>query len=54
LIGDNILWSGRVVGRSDEPSTIGIQQFTRLITTDARLMTTILPIRDGVSLSVKR
>lgn len=54
LIGDNLLWSGRVVERSEEPSTIGIQQFTRLITTDARLMTTILPIRDGVSLSLKR
>jgi caffeoyl-CoA O-methyltransferase len=54
LIGDNMLWSGRVVGRSEEPSTIGIQQFTRLITTDARLMSTILPIRDGVSLSLKR
>lgn len=54
LIGDNILWSGRVLARSEEPSTIGIQRFTRLITTDARLMTTILPIRDGVSISMKR
>jgi predicted O-methyltransferase YrrM len=54
LIGDNILWSGRVLKRSEEPSTIGIQQFTRLITTDNRLATTILPLRDGVSISVKR
>jgi len=54
LIGDNVLWSGRVLARSEEPSTIGIQQFTRLITTDARLTTTILPLRDGVSVSVKK
>jgi caffeoyl-CoA O-methyltransferase len=54
LIGDNVLWSGRVLNRSEEPSTIGIQQFTRLITTDTRLTTTILPLRDGVSISMKR
>jgi predicted O-methyltransferase YrrM len=54
LIGDNVLWSGRVLKRSEEPSTIGIQQFTRLITTDTRLTTTILPLRDGVSISMKR
>jgi len=54
LIGDNVLWSGRVLTRSEEPSTIGIQQFTRLITSDGRLMTTILPLRDGVSISMKR
>jgi len=54
LIGDNILWFGKVLKRSEEPSTIGIQQFTRLITTDTRLTTTILPLRDGVSISVKR
>jgi predicted O-methyltransferase YrrM len=54
LIGDNVLWSGRVLTRSEEPSTIGIQQFTRLIATDARLTTAILPLRDGVSISIKR
>lgn len=54
LIGDNVLWSGRVLTRSEEPSTLGIQQFTRLITTDTRLTTAILPLRDGVSISVKR
>jgi caffeoyl-CoA O-methyltransferase len=54
LIGDNVLWSGRVLSPSEEPSTIGIQQFTRLITADHRLLTTILPLRDGVSISMKR
>ena len=54
LIGDNVLWSGRVLARSEEPSTLGIQQFTRLITTDSRLTTTILALRDGVSVSVKK
>jgi len=54
LIGDNVLWFGKVLTRSEEPSTAGIRQFTRLITTDDRLTTTILPLRDGVSISMKR
>ncbi|MBI3620870.1 MAG: O-methyltransferase [Nitrospirae bacterium] len=54
LIADNVLWFGKVLKRSEEPSTIGVQQFTRLITTDTRLTTTILPLRDGVSISCKR
>ncbi len=54
LIADNVLWSGRVIRRSEEPSTLGIQRFTHLITTNPSLMTTILPLRDGVSISLKR
>lgn len=53
LIADNVLWSGSVVKASEEPSTIGIQTFNRLIATDPQLSTTILPLRDGVSVSLK-
>jgi caffeoyl-CoA O-methyltransferase len=53
LIADNVLWSGRVVRASEDPSTEGIQRFSRLIASDARLITTILPLRDGVSISLK-
>lgn len=52
LIADNVLWSGGVVKPSQEPSTIGIQTFNRLVSADPRLFTTILPLRDGVSISV--
>jgi predicted O-methyltransferase YrrM len=52
LIADNVLWSGTVVKRSEEPSTIGIQTFNKLVSADPHLFTTILPLRDGVSISV--
>ena len=53
LIADNVLWFGSVVRRSTEPSVIGIQKFTQLITSSPQLLTTILPLRDGVSISLK-
>ena len=54
LIADNVLWFGQVLQRSEEPSVIGIQRFNQLIANDPQLMTTILPLRDGVSISLKR
>lgn len=53
LIADNILWDGRVLKKSREASTQGIQGFTRLVFSDPELASTILPIRDGVLLSIK-
>lgn len=54
LIADNVLWFGRVVTGDQDPSTEGIREFTRLIYTTKGLFTTILPLRDGVSVSIKR
>ncbi|HET6464387.1 MAG TPA: O-methyltransferase [Nitrospiria bacterium] len=53
LIADNVLWSGSVVKPSEEPSTMGIQTFNRRIFAEPQLFTTILPLRDGVSISLK-
>jgi predicted O-methyltransferase YrrM len=53
LIADNVLWSGSVVKPSEELSTIGVQTFNRRIFSDPQLFTTILPLRDGVSISLK-
>jgi predicted O-methyltransferase YrrM len=53
LIADNLLWFGRVIKRSPEPSVIGIQKFGQLIMTSPQLLTTIVPLRDGVSISLK-
>ena len=54
LAADNVLWFGKVVSRDRSPATEGIREFTRLIYGSKELMTTILPLRDGVSVSVKR
>lgn len=54
LVTDNMLWSGRVVAAEpSEASTRAIQQYTRLLYATPGLYTTILPVRDGLAVSLK-
>jgi len=54
LISDNALRSGRVLDSSSEDaSTQGIAAFNEAITKHPRLTTSIVPLRDGMSISVK-
>ncbi len=53
FITDNVLWFGRVLTDDLSPSTKGVKEFTRLLFSEKGFLTTIIPIRDGVSLSVK-
>ncbi|HEV8199510.1 MAG TPA: O-methyltransferase [Candidatus Polarisedimenticolia bacterium] len=50
---DNMLWFGRVVGPDEDPDTRGVRELTRLLHEDPSFLTTILPVRDGVSVSLK-
>ena len=50
---DNVLWFGRVLTDDLSPSTKGVKEFTRLLFEEKGFVTTIIPIRDGISLSVK-
>jgi predicted O-methyltransferase YrrM len=54
FISDNVLWSGRVAqaGEKDE-STAAIREFNRLLYGSRELYTSVLPLRDGVSVSLK-
>jgi caffeoyl-CoA O-methyltransferase len=55
LVADNVLWSGRVTRENpEEASTRGIQEFNRLLYSSPDLFPTILPIRDGVAIAVKK
>jgi caffeoyl-CoA O-methyltransferase len=55
FITDNVLWSGRVADEnSSDARTKAIQEFNRSLYNHPDFLTTILPIRDGVSVSVKR
>jgi caffeoyl-CoA O-methyltransferase len=55
FITDNVLWSGRVTEKvPQEASTKAIQEFNRLLYSAQDLFTTILPIRDGVAVAVKK
>ena len=53
LITDNVLWFGRVISGDNSPSTEGVREFTRLLLSREGFFTTIIPIRDGISLSLK-
>src|SRR5712692_2277836 len=55
LVADNVLWSGKVTEKNPtEASTKAIVEFTRMLYSSPELFTTILPIRDGVAVAVKK
>lgn len=53
FIADNVLWSGKILGSRPDAQTRGILSFTRNLKCNTRLATVILPLRDGVSVSLK-
>jgi predicted O-methyltransferase YrrM len=54
FITDNVLWSGKVAQPNPDAQTKAILEFNKLIYEAKDLFTTILPIRDGVSVCVKK
>lgn len=54
FITDNVLWSGKVAGKDVDATTKAIQDFNRALYASADFYTTILPLRDGVAVGVKR
>ena len=53
LISDNMLWGGRVVEPGPDESTRGILDYTKNLYETDQLWTTIVPLRDGVAISLK-
>lgn len=52
---DNALWKGRVWDPAvKDADTEGLREYTRRVTTDPRLLTTLLPSEDGLLASVLR
>jgi len=55
FVTDNVLWSGKVAQKSpSEASTKAILEFNRLLYGSPDFFATILPIRDGVAVAVKK
>jgi caffeoyl-CoA O-methyltransferase len=55
FITDNVLWSGRVAEKNPkDASTRAILEFNRLLYNSADFYTTILPIRDGLAVALKK
>jgi predicted O-methyltransferase YrrM len=60
LVTDNVLWDGEVVPgfietpRRNDEDTKAIAEYNQRISTHPQLLTSIVPLRDGVAISVKR
>src|SRR6202167_3397458 len=55
FITDNVLWSGRVAEKNPRDSTTkAILEFNRLLYNSEDFYTTILPIRDGLAVALKK
>ena len=56
ILSDNVLWSGKVIETMDknDASTKIVLEYNRLLKEDHRLETVLLPIRDGLTISVKK
>ena len=53
FITDNVLWSGRIVEGDSSPATLGVIEYNRLIYETSGAFSTILPVRDGVAVTLK-
>jgi predicted O-methyltransferase YrrM len=53
FITDNVLWSGRVLTDDVSAGTEGVREFTRRLLAHGGFFTSIIPLRDGLSVSVK-
>ncbi|HLQ66400.1 MAG TPA: O-methyltransferase [Candidatus Limnocylindrales bacterium] len=53
FITDNMLWSGRVLEKRPDRNTRGILALTRLLYAASDFFTVLLPVRDGVTVSLK-
>ena len=53
ILSDNVLWSGKVVEKLDpkDKDTKVLLQYNKLLNTDHRIETVLLPIRDGLTIS---
>jgi caffeoyl-CoA O-methyltransferase len=54
FIADNVLWSGKLRMPNPDAETKAIVEFNQAICNSEELFTTILPIRDGVAVCIKK
>lgn len=54
LVSDNVLWSGRVANASiRDRDTSSVRKFNKLLFSDKRYESTIIPLRDGVAIGLR-
>ena len=53
LIADNALWGGRVLdAETEDEGTRGVREFNRRLSSDERVLGTIVPVGDGLAVAV--
>lgn len=53
LVTDNVLWDGDVARKGRSAETRAIREYNESLAQDPRMLTVILPLRDGVSVAMK-
>ena len=53
MITDNVLWFGRVISDDTSISTAGVKKFNEQIFSNKNFITTIMPVRDGIAISLR-
>ena len=53
VLTDNALWHGKVASKASDAATMGVREYNRLAQADTGYLTTILPVRDGLSVSLR-
>ena len=54
VLADNVLWGGAVARGETDAATAGVREYTRLIFGSEGLVSTIVPVRDGLAITLKR
>ncbi|MGH1362814.1 MAG: O-methyltransferase [Calditrichia bacterium] len=54
LITDNVLWRAKVVGENPDNTTRAVLQYNEMLHQSPELETSILPLRDGLAISIKQ
>ena len=54
LIVDNVLWSGKVLDSNKDLDTKIIDDLNKLIVNEGLFETVLMPVRDGISISIKK
>jgi caffeoyl-CoA O-methyltransferase len=54
ILADNTLWDGKVIAEKKDTDTIAIHEFNTRVAADSRVTVVLLPVRDGISLIMKK
>ena len=54
VLADNVLWGGAVARGESDAASSGLREYTRLIFGTEGLVSTIVPMRDGLAITLKR